>query len=74
VALHFDGRGRDGDTVVVVFTGEARVTAGEPTADRVPAYVEKYAERVARMHVTPEQFAAEYAVTIRVRPARVRGF
>jgi PPOX class probable F420-dependent enzyme len=71
VALHLDGNGRGGDIVVV--TGEAAVSSGDPPADRVPAYVEKYAELIDRNGWTPHSFASDYSVPIRVSFGRLRG-
>ena len=71
VALHFDGNGRGGD--IVVFTGEATLPEDAPPADEVPAYVEKYRERMAHLGYSPEKFARDYSVSLRVRPEQVRG-
>lgn len=71
VALSFDSDGRGGN--IVVFDGEAAVVADAPPATDVPAYLEKYAQAIERINMTPEQFAASYDVAIRVRPSRVRG-
>jgi len=71
VAVHFDGDGRGGD--IVVLSGEARVAEDEPGAHEVPAYVEKYAELIAGNGWTPESFAADYSVPVRIHIASVRG-
>jgi PPOX class probable F420-dependent enzyme len=71
VALHFDGDGRGGD--IVVLTGSARLDPAAGPADRLPAYVEKYREAMARIGMTPETFARAYSVALRVTPRRVRG-
>ena len=71
VALHLDGNGRGGDIVVV--TGEASVSEGEPPADRVPAYVVKYAELIELNGWTPQSFAEDYSVALRVRFGSLRG-
>jgi PPOX class probable F420-dependent enzyme len=71
VALHLDGNGVGGDIVVV--TGEAAVSPEEPPADRVPEYVEKYAELIERNGWTPASFAADYSVPVRVRFGSLRG-
>src|SRR5581483_11847516 len=71
VALHLDGDGRGGDVVVV--RGSARVSDADPPADEVPAYVEKYAERIATIGWTPASFAADYSVALRIEPDAVRG-
>jgi PPOX class probable F420-dependent enzyme len=71
VSLHFDGDGKGGD--IVVLSGEARSSPQEPPADQVPAYVEKYREEIARLFGTPANFAAQYAVAMRITPEKVRG-
>lgn len=72
VALHFDGNGKGGD--IVVFDGEARVDPDAPPSNEIPELVEKYRQGIARLGGTPESFAREYSVAIRVTPAKVRGF
>jgi PPOX class probable F420-dependent enzyme len=70
VSLNLDGNGSGGD--IVVATGEASVT-DDPPAHEVPEYVEKYAPLIERNRWTPESFAADYSVPIRVHVRRVRG-
>lgn len=70
VSLNLDGNGEGGDIVVAI--GEAAVT-DDPPAHEVPAYVDKYARLIERNGWTPESFAADYSVPIRVRLRRVRG-
>jgi PPOX class probable F420-dependent enzyme len=72
VALHFDGNGKGGD--IIVITGEARLSPEDPPASQVPAYLAKYGDRMRREWGSPEGFAAEYSVAIRVQPTKVRGF
>ena len=71
-ALHFES-GRQGDDVVV-FTGTARIASGEPPADQNRQYMEKYRDGIAKVVGTPQEFAAQYVVPVRVTPERVRGF
>ena len=70
VSLNLDGNGKGGDILVAL--GEAAVS-DDPPADRIPAYVEKYRPRLDWNRWSPEQFAADYSVPIRVRVTRVRG-
>jgi PPOX class probable F420-dependent enzyme len=70
VSLNFDGNGQGGD--IVVASGEASVS-DDPPAHEVPEYVEKYAPLIERNRWTPESFAADYSVPIRVHVRRVRG-
>src|SRR5262249_29029134 len=71
VALHLDGDGQGGD--IVILTGEARVVADQPPADRGPAYLAKYRQVIARMGMTPDRFARAYSVAIRLAPGRLDG-
>lgn len=71
VALNFNATPDGGD--VVIFHGEARIDRDAPAAD-APAYVEKYANGIAGLGMTPEGFADEYAVPVRVKLTRLRGF
>ena len=71
VALNFDGNGSGGD--IIVITGEAKVSEADPPADKLPVYVEKYRDFIARRYETPEKFAEIYSVALRIRPMRIRG-
>jgi PPOX class probable F420-dependent enzyme len=71
VALNFDGNGRGGD--IIVITGQAQVSSDDPPADRLPTYVEKYHDFIARSYATPEKFASIYSVALRIRPSAIRG-
>lgn len=72
VALNFNATDSGDD--VVVFHGEARVDHDAPACSDVPSYVQKYAEGITGLGMTPESFAAEYSVPVRVKLARLRGF
>jgi PPOX class probable F420-dependent enzyme len=71
VALNFDGNGYGGD--IIIITGEAQVSADDPSADQLPAYVEKYRDFIATRYETPEKFASIYSVPLRIRPIAIRG-
>jgi PPOX class probable F420-dependent enzyme len=71
VALNFDGNGSGGD--IIVITGRAQESPADPPADRLPAYVEKYRDFIARSYTTPENFASIYSVALRIRPIAIRG-
>jgi len=71
VALNLDGNGNGGD--IIVITGEAYISTDDPPADRLPVYVEKYREFIARGIKTAEAFAAKYSVALRIRPTAIRG-
>ena len=73
VAASFDSDGDGGD--ITIIEGEARIAREQATlADVPPAYVEKYAARLAAFGWTMESMLVDYPVEIRVRPTRVRGW
>jgi len=57
---------------VVVFTGEARIEKGASEPDA--AYVAKYASAAAEWGRSADDLYAEYNVTLRVVPTRLRAF
>jgi PPOX class probable F420-dependent enzyme len=59
---------------VIVLTGRAVVDRTAPPADKVPQYQEKYRQLIAALGMTPDEFAASYAVAIRFVPDRISGF
>lgn len=71
VALHFDGNGYGGD--VVIMTGTAAIDRSLPSAAELPVYRTKYADRIEKLNMTPESFAAEYSVPILIDPRTLRG-
>lgn len=72
VSLNLDGNGVGGD--IVTIEGRARIAPQQPSADQIPAFVAKYAERISRNGWTPESFAADYSVPIRVEITRSRAW
>lgn len=68
-SFNFDGNGRGGD--IIVLTGTA-VRTDEPPPHEVPAYVEKYRDRMVRVSGSLERFSEQYSVPIRFRPEKVR--
>ena len=71
VSLHLDGNGSGGDIVVVL--GDCAVSDDVP-AHEVPDYIEKYGAFIARNSWTPESFAADYSVPLRIEATSLRGF
>jgi len=71
VSLNFAGDGRGGD--IVVLSGRAAVDRTAPAADRDEPYLEKYASHIARIGQTPETFARQYSVPLRISFTRLRG-
>ena len=73
VAATFDGDGEGGD--IVSLEGEALVVRDRAAlADVPPAYVEKYAAKLAAFGWTMESMLVDYPVEIRIRPTRVRAW
>ena len=71
VSLHLNSDEEGGD--IVVFNGEARIADEEPSADQVPAYIEKYREGIKGLNMSAETFAGSFSVPLRVRPTNLRG-
>jgi PPOX class probable F420-dependent enzyme len=71
VAMHLSADAV-GDDVVIV-SGRAAVS-DDPPAHELPPYVAKYGELIERNGWTPESFAADYSVPVRIRPTGLRGF
>jgi PPOX class probable F420-dependent enzyme len=72
VTLNFDGNGSGGD--IVIFSGGARVAPELPAADDSPDYIDKYGAHISRIGMTPQTFAAKYAVPVEIQLAGLRGF
>lgn len=71
VALNFDGYGTGSG--IIVFTGHAQISTTEPSADQHLLYLAKYRHWMTSKFGSPEQFAAEYSVALRIFPMKVRG-
>jgi PPOX class probable F420-dependent enzyme len=71
VALNFDGDGDGGD--IVVLSGTATVDSGLPAANENPNYLSKYDDHIARLGMTPETFAREYSVPVRIELTKLQG-
>jgi PPOX class probable F420-dependent enzyme len=70
VSLNLDGNGRGGD--IVVIEGEARIETSAPPSSDVAEYQDKYAGFIERNGWTPQSFATDYPIPIRIRPRRFR--
>lgn len=66
--LNTDPTGGD----VVTMEGVARIDGAAPPPNEHPAYYPKYASMIADYGWTPEWFAGEYPVAIRIAPTRWR--
>jgi len=71
VALHFDGYGTGSG--IIVFTGHGQISISEPPADQHQLYLAKYRHWMTSKFGSPEQFAADYSVALRIYPMKVRG-
>ena len=71
VSLSFDGDGMGGD--IVIIAGRAFIDQDVQPADQFSAYINKYTEGLQRINMTPEEFAHEYSVALRIEPHRLRG-
>jgi PPOX class probable F420-dependent enzyme len=72
VAFHLADDGQGGN--IITIEGTASVDA-EPPDQLLDAYFAKYGEAIRTgLQTTPEQLAADYPITIRVRPTRTRAW
>src|SRR4051794_40151316 len=72
VSLSLDSDGIEADIVVV--WGELR-HSDDPPADQVPAYVDKYRDRIEALSwKTPERFAEDFSVPLRIGVTRIHGW
>lgn len=71
VSLNLDSDGIEAD--IVVCWGEVRIS-DDPPADQIQEYVDKYASRIAALGWTPESFAADFSVPLRITLSRIHGW
>jgi PPOX class probable F420-dependent enzyme len=69
-SLNLDGNRHGGN--IVVCHGDIAVS-DDPAVDQMPAYLEKYRERIGGLGQTVEQFAALFTVSLRFTMTHVRG-
>jgi PPOX class probable F420-dependent enzyme len=74
VTLHFNTLDEKGEKEVVVFVGTATIDTDTPPAHKIAAYLRKYKKGILDLGSTPEEFAREYSVAIRVKVKEVRGW
>lgn len=72
VALNFNSDAAGNS--IVILDGDAEIATEPAAPDVLAAYLEKYGTGLANLNMTPEQFAREYVVMIRVIPRKLRGF
>ena len=71
VSLNLDSDGVDAD--IVICWGTIRLS-DDPPSNEVAEYVEKYRERIAALNWTPESFAADFSVPLRIDVTRIHGW
>ncbi|MQA81594.1 MAG: TIGR03667 family PPOX class F420-dependent oxidoreductase [Streptosporangiales bacterium] len=72
VSLALDDTG-DGDDVTRL-EGTAEYVADYPPAHELPAFVDKYGERITAMFGTPERFAEAFSAAVVITPTRLHAF
>jgi PPOX class probable F420-dependent enzyme len=68
VELHLNSDPAGNDVLRVEGTASSART--QPPADKVRGYIRKYGDQIKDLGMTPQQFAQDYKVPIRVRPTR----
>ena len=71
VSLNLDSDGIEAD--IVVCWGEMHVSNDSPS-NEVASYVAKYAGRIEALGWTPESFAADFSVPLRIELSRIHGW
>jgi PPOX class probable F420-dependent enzyme len=74
VALHFNTEDEKGEQCLIIFTGTSKIDSKSLPANKIRAYMRKYKSGIGGLNATPEQFAKEYAVAIRITPTNLRGW
>jgi len=74
VSLHFNTEDEKGEKRLIIFTGTARIDSESLPANKIRAYMRKYKSGIVGLNATPEPFAKEYAVAIRITPTNLRGW
>ena len=73
VSLHFNSADEKGEERLIIFTGVAKIDQVCPPTDKHRAYMRKYKSGIIGLNATPEQFADEYSIAIRITPVNLRG-
>lgn len=71
VALNFNGYGTGYG--IITFIGHAQICPDEPPAHQQPLYLAKYGYWMTSKFGSPEQFATDFSVALRVSPLKVFG-
>lgn len=72
VSFNFDSDGTGSN--IVRLEGRAEIVEDAPPANEVPAFLEKYRERIPNIDMTADSFAENYPVPVIMTPAKLRGF
>lgn len=72
VVLHLNSTTEDGG--VVIFHGLAERDGSAPAPIQHRAYFRKYKQGIKDINMTPEEFARDYSVAIRITPTNLRGW
>ncbi len=67
-------RGDRAGHAAVTIEGRAAVDDSLPPATDLPGYVDKYSEDIEHLGWTPESFASDYSLPIRITVTRVRAW
>jgi PPOX class probable F420-dependent enzyme len=73
-SLHFNSADKKAQKRLIIFTGTASIEKNAAPAHKNRAYIKKYKGGITGLDKTPEQFAGEYSVAIRITPAKLRGW
>jgi PPOX class probable F420-dependent enzyme len=58
---------------IVRLEGTAAVAGDQPAANKDPAYLAKYTERIGALFETPERFAEQFSTAVVITPAKLHG-
>jgi PPOX class probable F420-dependent enzyme len=58
---------------IVRLEGTAAVAGDQPAANKDPAYLAKYTERIGALFDTPERFAEQFSTAVVITPAKLHG-
>lgn len=74
VSLHFNTEDAQGDKRLIILTGTAAIDTDTPPANKIRAYIRKYKSGILGLNSTPNKFAEEYSVAIRIALTNLRGW
>lgn len=74
VSLHFNTEDEKGEKRIVILTGTAIIDRDSSPTNKIRAYMRKYKNGIIELNATPEQFANEYSIAIRIALTNLRGW